>query len=58
MSRKDNSCVECSKANLIEGWRFFMKSFMDWSYLVVPRKIRKIFQKENAQIKASRMVSW
>ena len=39
-----------------------MKSFMDWSCSVVPRKIRKIssmnlFQNGMAQIKASRMVS-
>ena len=37
MSRKDISWV-----NLIVGWRFFMKSFMDWSCLVVPRKIREM----------------
>ena len=62
MSRKDSSWVECSKVNLIVGWRLFMKSFMDWSCLVVPRKIRKmssinIFQKWIAQIKASWMIS-
>ena len=39
-----------------------MKSFMEWSCLVVPRKIRKmsslnLFQKGIAQIKASQMVS-
>ena len=39
-----------------------MKSFMDWSCLVVPRKIRKmssisLFQKEIAQIKPFGMVS-
>ena len=42
MSRKDISWVECSKGNLIVGWRLFMKSFMDWSCLVVPMKIRKM----------------
>ena len=62
MSRKDISWVECLKVNLIVGWRLFMKSFMDWSCLVVPRKIRKmssmnLFQKGIAQIKASQMVS-
>ena len=62
MSRKDIPWVECSKVNLIVGWRLFMESFMDWSCLVVPRKIRKmssinIFQKWIAQIKASWMVS-
>ena len=36
------SWVECSKVNLIVGWRLLMKSFMDWSCLVVPRKISKI----------------
>ena len=40
----------------------FMKSFMDWSCLVMSSKIRKIssmnlFQKGITQIKASRMVS-
>ena len=39
-----------------------MKSCRDWSWLVVPRKIRKmssmnLFQKGIAQMKASRMVS-
>ena len=39
-----------------------MKSFIDWSCLVVPRKIRKIlsmnlFQKGMTQMKASRMGS-
>ena len=62
ISRKDISWVECSKVNLIVGWRLFMKSFMDWSCLVVPMKIRKmssmnLFQKRIAQMKASRMVS-
>ena len=62
MSRKDISWVECSKVNLIVGWRLFMISFMDWSCLVVPVKIMKIssmnlFQKGIAQMKASRMVS-
>ena len=62
ISRKDISWVECSKVNLIVGWRLFMKSFMDWSCLVVPMKIRKmssmnLFQKGIAQMKASRMVS-
>ena len=61
MSRKDISWVECSKVNLMVGWRLFMKSVMDWSFLVVPRKIRKmscknLFQKGIAQIKASLMV--
>ena len=62
MSMKDISWMECSKVNLILWWRLFMKSFMDWSCLVVPRKIRKmssmnLFQKGIAQIKASQMVS-
>ena len=62
ISRKDISWVECSKVNLIVGWRLFMKSFMDWSCLVVPMKIRKmssmnLFQKRIAQMKASQMVS-
>ena len=62
MSKKGISWVECSKVSLIVGWRLFMKFFMDWSCLVVPRKIRKvsstnIFQKGIIQIKASRMVS-
>ena len=42
ISRKDISWVECSKVNLIAGWRLFMKSFMDWSCLVVPMKIMHI----------------
>ena len=42
MSRKDMSWVECSKINLLVGWRLFMKFFMDWSCLVVPKKIKKI----------------
>ena len=42
MSRKDISWVKCSRVNLIVGWRFFIKSFMEWSCLVVPRKIRKM----------------
>ena len=62
MSGNDISWVECSKVNLIVGWRLFIKSFMDWSCLVVPMKIRKmssmnLFQKGIAQMKASRMVS-
>ena len=62
MSRKDISWVECSKVNLIVGWKLFMKFFMDWSSSVVSRKIRKIssmnlFQKGMAQMKASQMVS-
>ena len=62
MSRKDIFWVECSKVNLIVGWRLFMKSFMGWSCFVVPMKIRKmssinLFQKGIAQMKASRMVS-
>ena len=60
MSRKDISWVECSKVNLIVGWRLLMKSFMDWSCLVVPRKISKIssinlFQKGMAKMKGSQM---
>ena len=42
MSRKDISWDECSKVNLIMGRRLFMKSFMDGSCSVVPRKIRKM----------------
>ena len=42
ISRKDISWVECSKVNLIAGWRLFMKSFMDWNCLVVPMKIMHI----------------
>ena len=43
-------------------YRVVEKSFIDWSCLVVSRKVRKmssmnIFQKKIAQIKASRMVS-
>ena len=62
MSRKDISWVECSKVNLIVGWRLLMNSFMYWSCLVVPGKIRKmssmnLFQKGIAQMKASWMVS-
>ena len=62
ISGKDISWVECSKVNSIVGWRLFMKSFMDWSCLIVPMKIRKmssmnLFQKGIAQMKASRMVS-
>ena len=54
------SWVECSKVNLIVGWRLLMKSFMDWSCLVVPRKISKIssmnlFQKGMAEMKGSQM---
>ena len=61
MSSKDISFVECSKVNLTVGWRLFMKSFMDWSCLVAPMKIRKIssmnlFQKVIAQVKDSQMV--
>ena len=40
MSRKDISWVEYSE--VIVGWTLFMKSFMDWSCLVVPLKIRKM----------------
>ena len=48
--------------NLIVGLRLFMKSFVDWSCLMVPRKIMKmsslnLFQKGIAQMKASRVVS-
>ena len=62
ISRKDISWVECSKVNLIVGWRFFMKFFMDWSCLVVPMKIKKmssmnLFQKGIPQMKASWMAS-
>ena len=39
MSKKGISWVECSKVDLIMGWRLFMKSFMNWICLVVPRKI-------------------
>ena len=57
MDRKDTSWVECSKVNLIVGWRLFIKSFIDWSCLVVPRKIRKtssgnLLQTWMAQMKA------
>ena len=41
MSRKDISWVECSNVNLIVGWRLLMKYFMDWSFLMVPRKISR-----------------
>ena len=41
MARKNISWLECSKINLIVGWRLFIKSFIDWCCLVVPRKIRK-----------------
>ena len=50
--------------NVIVGWRWFMKSCRDWSWLVVPREIRNmssinLFQKRIAQIKALQMVfSW
>ena len=62
MSKKDISWVEYSKVNFIMGWRLLIKSFMDWSCLVMPAKIRKIssmnlFQKRIAQIKALQMVS-
>ena len=62
MSRKGISWVECSKVNLIVGLRLFMKSFVDWSCLMVPRKIMKmsslnLFQKGIAQMKASHVVS-
>ena len=40
--RKEISWVECSKVDLIVGWRLFMKSFVDWSCLVVPMKIMHI----------------
>ena len=58
VSRKDISWVECSKVDLIVGWRLFMKSFMYWSCFVVPRKIKKtlsmnLFQKGINQMKAS-----
>ena len=58
MPRKVTSRAECSKVNLIVGWRLFMKSFMDWSCLVVPMKIKEmspmnLFQKGIAQMKAS-----
>ena len=62
MSRKDISWVECSKVNLIVGWRLFMKFFMDWSCSVVPRIIRErlsmnLSQKGMAQMKTSWMAS-
>ena len=62
LSRKDISWVECSKVNLIVTWRWFMKTSRDWSWLVVPRKIRKMlsmnrFWKRIAQIKTPRMVT-
>ena len=41
MSRKDISWVEFSKVNLIVEWRLSMKSFMDWSCSVVPRKVKE-----------------
>ena len=58
VSRKYISWVECSKVNLIVGCSLFMKSYIKWSCLMVPRKIRKLssmnlFQKRVAQIKAS-----
>ena len=45
------------------GFRMFTKSFMDWSCMVVPSKIREmsstnLFQKGIAKIKASGMVSY
>ena len=54
MSRKDILQVECSNVNMAVGWRLFMKSFMNWSCLVVPRNIREtssmnLFQKRIAQ---------
>ena len=42
LSRKNISLVECSEVNLIVRWRLFMKFFIDWICLVVPRKIRKM----------------
>ena len=62
ISRKDISWVECLKVNLIVGWRLFMKSFMDWSCLVVPMNIRNmssmnLFQKEIDQMKVSWVIS-
>ena len=42
MSSKGICRMECSKVILIVGSRLFMKSFMDWSCLVVPRKISKM----------------
>ena len=42
MSKKGISWVECSKVDLIMGWRLFMKSFMNWICLVVPRKIMEM----------------
>ena len=62
MSKKEISWLECSKVNLIVGWRLFIKSFKDCSCMVVPRKIKKmssmnLFQIGTAQMKASQMVS-
>ena len=62
MSRKDTCWVGFWKVNLIMGWRWFMKSFRDWSWLVVPRNIMKMLSMNLSQnwifqIKASRMVS-
>ena len=62
MSRKDICWVKCWKVKLIVGWRWFMKSHRDCSWLVVPMKIRKmssmnLFQKGIAQIKVSRISS-
>ena len=62
MSRKNISWEECWKVTMIVWWRLFMKFFMDWSCLIVPKKIRKmscmnLFQKGISQVKASRMVS-
>ena len=47
MSWKDISLVECLNVNLIVGWRLLMKSFMDWSCLVVPRKIGNLTSNES-----------
>ena len=63
MSSQNICWVECWKVNLIVRWEWFMKSCSDGSWFVVPRKIMKmssmnVFQKRNAQIKTSQMVSW
>ena len=62
MSRKD-LLGGVFKDEFDRGFRMFMKSFMDWSCMVVPSKIREmsstnLFQKGIAKIKASRMVSY
>ena len=63
MSRTDISWLEWSRINLILGWMLFIKSFIDWDCLVVPRKIRKmssmkLFQRGIDQRKASQINFW